>query len=118
MYLRGALFPQAIAELRAALAEDSERIDVHVLLASALALDGKLEEAAQICQLVMQKLPYCLETTRLLAVYFNARGEQEKATFYRQRLQALDPYTGLVTSQLPAPDQVPDQAVSLERLNL
>ena len=56
MYLRGALFPQAIAELRAALVEDSERIDVHVLLASVLALDGKLEESARICQFVMQKL--------------------------------------------------------------
>lgn len=118
MYLRGDLFPQAIAELRAALAEDPERIDVSVLLSRALAQSGNPEEAAQISQVILQKLPFCLEPTRLLVEHFVARGEQEKANFYRQRLQALDPYAGLVTPQFPKPEQVPDQAVSLERLNI
>jgi tetratricopeptide (TPR) repeat protein len=118
MYLRGALFPQAIAELRAALLVDPERIDVQVLLARACTQAGQLEEAAQTSLDILQKLPYCLEATRILVESFTSSGELDKANYYRQRLQALDPYAGLVTPQLPNVDQVPDQAVSLEHLNI
>jgi len=118
MYLRGTFYSQAIAELHVALAEDPERIDVQVLLASACAQAGLKEEAAQISLAVLKKLPYCLETTRLLVEYYVASGEQEKANFHRQRLQALDPYAGLVSQRTPNAVQVPDQAVSLEHLGI
>lgn len=49
MYARGELYPQAIAEARAALAEDPNRFDLEVILARMYYLSGQKVAATEVC---------------------------------------------------------------------
>ena len=67
MYYKGELYPQAIAELRAALNEDANRLDLRMLLASVHYKAGQSMEAAEKASDLLSKLPNCLEANFLLA---------------------------------------------------
>src|SRR5574341_232882 len=116
MYLKGELYQQAIAELRAALAEDPQRPDLLALLAQAYFLTGQRVEAADTCSLLLKKTPYCLEANRILGDILANTERSAEAQTYRQRAQALDPYAAHTSPAAPTPDRVPDTAVSLEKL--
>ncbi len=92
MYERGDLYPQAIAELRAALADDPERLDLKVLLASALWRSKQRVEAAETSAKILEVLPYCKEANRILAHVWEESGRKKESQGYRRRLEALDPY--------------------------
>jgi len=116
MYIQGELYPQAIAEIKAVLEEDRERQDMQVLLARAYYHAGQKGEAAEICAQLLKRYPYCLEANRVLIELLpeSERGESPQA--YRNRVNELDPYTAFVTSSVFHTEEVPDAAVSLERL--
>ena len=116
MYLKGELYQQAIAELRAALAEDPQRPDLLALLAQAYFLTGQRVEAADTCSVLLKKTPYCLEANRILADILVNTERSAEAQAYRQRAQALDPYAAHTSPAAPTPDRVPDTAVSVEKL--
>ena len=59
MYARGELYPQAIAETRAALADDPQRFDLRVLLARLYNLSGQKFDATEVCSKLISKLPFC-----------------------------------------------------------
>jgi tetratricopeptide (TPR) repeat protein len=115
MYAKSDLYPQAIAELNAALAEDPQRVDLEIILAQMYFKSGKKIEAAEICSRLIGKLPYCLEANQLLAEILPASSKAEEAKVFTQRLVSLDPYFGHISSTTPLADDVPDAAVSLER---
>jgi tetratricopeptide (TPR) repeat protein len=92
MYIKGGLFGQAIAEIRSALAEDPDRPDLQTLLASALFDSGSIQEAANICSTVLQKLPYCMEANRILGLALWSSDKKADAEKLFQRLESLDPY--------------------------
>ncbi|MBL8045714.1 MAG: tetratricopeptide repeat protein [Anaerolineales bacterium] len=92
MYLRGELYPQAEAELRSALMEDPERLDLTAMLARVLLETGRRAEAADMCNAVLQKLPYNQEANRVLAEILKHQGRENEAKPHQQRLEALDPY--------------------------
>ena len=117
MYYLGQLYPQAIAELRAALSEDPDRPSLQLLLAKVYAAAGKFNEAAQTCSTLLRKLPHCLEANRLMAELLTKAGRAEEARTYRTRAQALDPYLAYVGERWPTPDAVPDEQVTLEMLD-
>jgi tetratricopeptide (TPR) repeat protein len=73
MYAQGGLYRQAEAELKAALAEDQDRIDLSTLLAKTYWLDGQPAEAAPLCGTVLQKLPYSQVANRVLVDIFTAQ---------------------------------------------
>jgi len=117
MYAKGDLYPQAIAELRAAMAEDPQRLDLQVILADVYGRAGQRVEAASICNGLLRKLPYCLIANQVMADILADSERSGDARVYHQRAQALDAYLAHVSPGAPTPDKVPDIAVSLERLD-
>ncbi len=89
LYLRGELFDQATAVLRAALAADEERIDLRVLLMEALWRDGRRMEAVNVALVVLDQLPNCIAANAVLAEIWLRTGRVDEAQSYLQRLQAL-----------------------------
>ncbi|MEN6394081.1 MAG: tetratricopeptide repeat protein, partial [Anaerolineaceae bacterium] len=116
MYIRGDLFPQAIAELKIALTEDPTRFDLQTSLAKAYYLSGQLAEAAKISNEIINKLPYSFEANRILAEVYKKSDRKEEAQPYLEKLFELDPYFAYVTDNIQTPEQVNEEAVTLEKL--
>ena len=116
MYVQGELFPQAIAEIKSVLAEDPQRADMQVLLAQAYFRCGQKVEASEICSTLLNKYPYNLEANRILAEVLPGTNRAEDVQVYRQRLIELDPYMEYVTGSVFKSEDVPDTAVSMERM--
>ncbi|HVN54080.1 MAG TPA: tetratricopeptide repeat protein [Anaerolineaceae bacterium] len=116
MYARGDLYQQAIAEIRAALAEDPQRNDLQILLARMYYLAGQKVEATEVCSNILAKFPYCYEANRILAEILPGTSRADDAPIYQQRVAALDPYVSFTSASTPDPADVSDAAVSLERM--
>lgn len=116
MSAKSNLNTQAINELRAALADDPSRPDLLVVLARLYLLTGQNLAAIETSNTILKKLPYCLEANRILAQLLPGTERAKDATIYRTRYEELDPYAAKISPASPAADQVPDGAVSLERL--
>jgi len=115
MYARGDLYRQAIAESRAALKEDPQRLDLEIVLARMYFLTGQKAEAAEISSRLVTKLPYCYEANRILADVLPETTRAEDARGVQQKLLALDPYLGY-SEAFQGSLQSPDNAVTLDRL--
>jgi tetratricopeptide (TPR) repeat protein len=116
MYAHGELFPQAIAELRSALQEDADRPDLQVLLADMYWRTGQRTEAADVCQRILDSLPFCREANRILAAALQAEGRAEDAITYHRRLASLEPYAALVETAMDDASRVEANAVRIEKL--
>ncbi|MDZ4159196.1 MAG: tetratricopeptide repeat protein [Anaerolineaceae bacterium] len=116
MYARGDLHQQAIAEARAALIETPERTDLELILARSLFETGKSEEAIEVCNRVLDTLPYCFEANRLLADVLLSKSRTEEAQPYLANMHAMDPYTASLTHSTPS-TRIPDDAVTVDHLD-
>jgi tetratricopeptide (TPR) repeat protein len=117
MYIKGGLYGQAIAEIRSALAEDPDRPDLQTLLASALFDSGAVQEAADICSSLLQKLPYCMEANRILGLALLISNKADDAEKLFQRMESLDPYLDVDTLKKEKRiSEHPVQAIALSRL--
>jgi len=117
MYAKGDLHQQAISELRAALAEDPERLDLQSLLANVYARAGHRAEAAEICNTLLRKLPYCLEANRVMAEVLASSERVSETHPYLSRVQALDPYAAHLSPTTNTIQKVPEQMISVEKLD-
>ncbi|MCC6188850.1 MAG: hypothetical protein IT318_07430 [Anaerolineales bacterium] len=119
MYSQGGLYPQAEAELKAALAEQPDRIDLMTVLAYVYSQTEQPAQAAQACAEILQKLPYSLEANRILLAIFQQQGRANDAAVYRHRLQALDPYEAFVdpAANGSAARRIEPDKVAIERLD-
>ena len=116
MYVQGELYTQAISEIRAVLANDSERMDMQVLLAQAYFRNGQKAEAADVCAALLAISPYCLDANRITAEILPGTQAAETAQECRRRVLDLDPYAEYAKGSLFATDTVPDGSVTLDRL--
>jgi competence ComEA-like helix-hairpin-helix protein len=116
MSAKSNLNSQAIAELRAALAEDPNRPDLQVVLANLYTLTGQNLAAIETCNAILNKLPYCLEANRILAEILPGTERAKEAQNYRIRYEELDPYAAQISAATPSAEQVSDGAITLERL--
>lgn len=116
MYGRGELFAQAIAEAKAALAEDPERLDMQVLLSRLYYQSGDKATATEVSSRLVEKLPYCYEANHILAEVLASTSRPEDAHLYQERLRALDPYLAFVSDVQPTSADVPDNAVMVDEL--
>ncbi len=116
MYARGDLYRQAIAEARAAIKEDPQRLDLEIVLALMYYQTGQKAEAAEICSRLVMKLPYCMEANRILADVLPETSRSDDAKIYQQRLEALEPYLAYHSDSSQSISQIPDNAVTLDRL--
>jgi tetratricopeptide (TPR) repeat protein len=94
LYLRGDLFSRAISEFRAILAEDPDRVDLEAALAEALWRNEQRLEASEVCQKILDKLPYCLKANLILGEIWISSGREEGQTYLR-RAEALDPMNAM-----------------------
>jgi tetratricopeptide (TPR) repeat protein len=107
LYLKGDLLPRAISEFHVLLAEHPERVDLAVALAEALWRNGQRLEASEVCQSVLDRLPYCLKANLILGEIWTGGGRGE-GQMYLRRAKALDPENRMAqalfgdTSVLPA----------------
>jgi len=116
MYARSRLFPQAIAEAQAALAEDPSRTELELILAQMYFQSNQKLDATEIASKVVTQLPFCLEANRILSEVLLNTSRSEDARKYRDRVNSLDPYSKFVTGSATSSEEVPDNAVTLERL--
>jgi len=117
MYARGELYPQAIAEINAALLEDPNRVDLEVILARLyFILDQKIE-STETCSRLIAKLPFCYEANRILAALLPGTSRDEDAKIFKQRVVDLDPYFDFVSENTPNPIDIPDNKVMMEFLD-
>jgi tetratricopeptide (TPR) repeat protein len=116
MYAKGGLFDQAIAELRAAIAEDPNRPDLQLLLAQMLYQTSQRVEAVDAAMNILKKMPLCLEANRLLAVCLPDAEGSDKVKNSRQIVISMDPYYAFAEADAISSDQVPENAVNIERL--
>jgi len=117
MYVQGELYPQAISEIKAVLEDDRERQDMQVLLARAYFHAGQKNEAAEICSQLLRRYPYCFDANRVLVELLPETERGESPQVYRHRINELDPYATYTTGSVFHTEEVPDAAVSLERLD-
>lgn len=117
MYARTKLVPQAIAETRAALEEDPNRVDLELILARMYLLSGQKVEASEICTKIISRLPYCLEANRILAEILPETSRADEAKNVNERVNSLDPYAAYVSQNAPTSDLVPDNTIMLEHLS-
>lgn len=117
MYVQGELYPQAIAEIRAVLAQDPQRSDMQVLLAAAYFKGGQKSDASDICNQLLKRYPYCFDANRIMVDLLPATaGAAESTQVYRMRVGELDPYAIFSKGSAFQINEVPDASVNLERL--
>jgi cytochrome c-type biogenesis protein CcmH/NrfG len=117
MYAKGGLYDQAVTELRAAVSEEPNRPDLQLLLAEMFFQAGQRVEAVETCANILKKIPLCLEANRILAVCLPEAEGSEKIRNYRQIVISMDPYYAYAAPESISSDQVPDNAVNIERLD-
>ncbi|MBC8508016.1 MAG: tetratricopeptide repeat protein [Anaerolineales bacterium] len=116
-YAKGDHYEQAIAEIRAALTEEPDRSDLQVLLAEMYAKIGENVKAIENCSLVLKNLPFCLPANRLLGNLLQGTDREDESKTYLQRVHALDPYEVHISSHAPSANDVPEQAVTIDRMD-
>jgi competence ComEA-like helix-hairpin-helix protein len=116
MYLKGELYAQALAELRAGLHEDPKRFDLQVVLAQAYYLAGQRVDAAEASSTLLKSLPFCLEANKILADILSHSERADEAQTYVKRVQSLDPYMAHLSPTVSAAEKVAESAVLLEKL--
>ncbi len=112
LYLKGDLLSRAISEFRALLAEQPERVDLSVALAEALWRNEQRLEAIEVCQRVLDKLPYCLKANLILGEIWHSSGREE-AQVYLQRAEALDPENRMAQELFASASPLPPKEVRI-----
>jgi tetratricopeptide (TPR) repeat protein len=115
MYAKGEQYEQAIAEIRAVLAEDPNRPDLQVLLALVFFKAGQKVEATEMCTTLLKKYPYCLDANRVMVEILPTTGRAEDTKVHRHRVNALEPYSAFVTGSVFNIADVADAAVTLDK---
>ncbi|MCE1253306.1 MAG: tetratricopeptide repeat protein [Anaerolineae bacterium] len=115
MYARGELYPQAIAEAKVCLSEDPSRIDIEILQARMHYICNQKTEAADVCNRIISRLPFCFEANQILFDILPENAQEERKV-YQQRLFAINPYCAYMTPSHASVSLVPDATVQLERL--
>jgi tetratricopeptide (TPR) repeat protein len=116
MYIRGRQYDQAVQEIKSVLQEDSERLDMKVLLAQAYFRAGQKVEATEICTEILQASPYCFDANRILVEILPGTSMASSVDTYKKRLQQLDPYIAMALHSTFDVASVQDSAVGIERL--
>jgi tetratricopeptide (TPR) repeat protein len=117
MYVQAELYPQAIAEIRAVLAQEADRADMQVLLARAYFRGGQKADASDMCAQLLKRYQYCFDANRIMVDLLpSTAGVAESTQVYRMRVGEMDPYATFAKGSVFLSDEVADAAINLERL--
>jgi tetratricopeptide (TPR) repeat protein len=114
MYARSNLFSQAIAEIRVALNEHSDRFDLEVTLAKMLIQSRQNIEAVECCLNIISKYPFCFDANLILVQTLKETAVAKDVNVFQNRLIELDPYYKFVSKERPDVYSIPDIAVSID----
>jgi tetratricopeptide (TPR) repeat protein len=118
MYVTGELYPQAIAEIRGVLTEDSQRADMQVLLALAYFKSNQRADATDICNQLLKRYPYSYDANRIMVELLPATtGSIESTQVYRMRVSEMEPYSNFTKGSIFQIEEAPDASINLERLD-
>ena len=117
MSAKSHLYTQAISELRTALSEDPQRPDLQVVLAEMYLHTGARMEAIETCNSLASKFPYCLVANRVLAEVLPETERADRAQEFKDRSIELDPYYAHLSEVAMSIEQIPDGAVTIQRLD-
>lgn len=113
-HIRGNLLQEALDTLDDALERRPQRIDLRLLRARALWLDGQRMEAAETALDILERLPYAIDANRIMTELWLTEQRPSDAQPYLQRIEELDPY---LAHQLAAGETAPPDLVMLEQLD-
>lgn len=116
LYMNGELYTEAIAELRAMLALEPQRVDLQALLVQALWRDEQRLEASEMALKVLDQMPYCLDANLILGEIWMNGGREEDAEVHLKRALALDPEGRRAAELFGRLAPIPCRPVEIERL--
>jgi tetratricopeptide (TPR) repeat protein len=117
LYMNGELYSEAVAELRALLAVEPDRVDLQALLAEALWRDEQRLEASEVALKVLDRMPYCLDANLILGEIWMNGGREEDAEVHLKRALALDPEGRRAAQLFGKSSPIPSSPVEVERLD-
>lgn len=90
--IRNNLLHAALDTLAQALQRHPDRIDLKLLQARTLWLDGQRMDAAENAVDILDRLPYAIDANRIMAELWLAEQRPTDAQVYLRRIEELDPY--------------------------
>jgi tetratricopeptide (TPR) repeat protein/uncharacterized protein Smg (DUF494 family) len=117
MYTKGGQYNQAITEIMSVLSDDPTRADMKVLLAWAYFRNNQRPSAGDVCGELLDFYPHVFDANRIMTEILSASSRAETAEVYRKRVVAIDPYAGSASGSIFDADSVPDNAITLDRLD-
>ena len=113
-HIRGNLLHEALSTLDQALQRQPERIDLQLLRARTLWLDGQRMEAAETALDILEKLPFAIDANRIMTELWLAEQRPSDAQRYLKHIEEVDPY---LAHQLAAGEPAADDLLLLEELD-
>ncbi|MDH4207900.1 MAG: tetratricopeptide repeat protein, partial [Anaerolineae bacterium] len=117
LYLREELYQRAIDEFRSVLEEDPNRPDIQVALAQALWWSDQRQEAAEVCEALLEQYPHCLKANLILGEILLARDREPEARNLLDIAQALDPENVVAHALFRDKSSLAPQPVKVPRLD-
>jgi tetratricopeptide (TPR) repeat protein len=117
LYMREELYQRAIDEFRGVLEEDPDRADIQVALAQALWWSEQRQEAAKVCEALLQQYPNCLKADLILGEILLNTGREAEARGLLDAAQAMDPENVVAHELFRDKSPLPPETVSIPRLD-
>src|SRR5262245_22514970 len=116
IYVKGRLYEQAVNELRTALQQAPDRVDLLLLQSDILWNNDRLVDAGEVALRVLEHVPNSIEANKLLSSLWLRSGRPSEAQAFLARLEQLDPF---LTWRVVQPDgkELPNNAFQLPRLD-
>ena len=114
-HIRSNLLADALSVVDGAIERNPGRMDLLLLRARTLWLDGQRAAAAETADEVLEQLPWSLTANRIMAELWLSEERPSDAELYLRRIEELDPY---LAHQLATGDAPADALVSLEELDV
>ncbi|MCY3979661.1 MAG: tetratricopeptide repeat protein, partial [Chloroflexi bacterium] len=113
-HIRGNLLTEALSTLATALERSPNRVDLQLLRARALWLDGRRMDAAETALDILERLPYVIEANRIMTELWLAEQRPSDAQLYLKRIEDLDPY---LASQMATGEEAAENLLMMDRLD-
>ena len=113
-HIRGNLLTEALDTLATAQERSPDRIDLQLLRARALWLDGQRMDAAETALDILDRLPYAIDANRIMTELWLTEQRPSDAQLYLKRIHELDPY---LAHQMATGEEAPENLLMLERLD-
>ena len=117
LYLREELYQRAIDEFRGVLEADAERVDIQVALAQALWWNGQKQDAAKVCDAILEKYPNCLKANLILGEILLDSGREAEGQALLETARATDPENVVAQALFRERSPLPSESVAVPRLD-